>query len=101
MKKARAAEWAERVREWRESGQSAAEFAQGRDYSEKSLRWWTGEFKRRAHPTPTVKMARVVRRGAVGEVGMTIAVGAASIGVRRGFDPELLRQVVQALTSAR
>src|ERR1035437_10150519 len=101
MKKASASEWAERVRAWHESGQSSAEFAQSQDYSEKALRWWSGEFKRRSRPKPTVKMARVVRREELGQVEVTVAVAGASIGVRRGFDAELLRQVVQALTGAR
>src|SRR5271165_242533 len=101
MKKASAAVWEERVRAWRESGQPCAEFARSHDYSEKALRWWSSEFRRRSRPEPTVKMARVVRRAESFHGEMTVAVAGASIGVRRGFDAELLRQVVQALTGAR
>jgi len=100
MKKASAAVWTERVRAWHESGQPFAEFAQSHDYSEKALRWWSAEFKRRARREPTVRMARVVQREP-DEVELTIAVAGTSIAVRRGFDGELLRQVVQALTGAR
>ena len=61
--------------------------------SEKALRWWSGEFKRRSRPKPTVKMARVVRRGESGQAEMTIAVAGASIGVRKVSDcPELWRR---------
>ena len=59
--KATAAEWAERVRAWRESGQSAPEFAEGKGYSETLLRWWGSELARRERPKPRVGLARVVR----------------------------------------
>lgn len=95
--KASAAEWAERVRAWRESGQGAAEFAAGKDFTDRTLRWWASEFARRERPS--VKMARVVRVAETTDV--TIVVGDARIGVRRGFDPELLREVVIALAGAR
>ena len=44
--RASATEWAERVRAWRESGETAAEFAAGKDFTERTLTWWAGELAR-------------------------------------------------------
>jgi hypothetical protein len=95
-----AAVWAERVHAWRESGQHAAEFAAGKDFTERTLKWWAGELARRARPKPGVKMARVVAVAKEAEA-LAIAAGGATIVLRRGFDAELLRQVVVALAGPR
>ena len=106
----RAAEWSERVRAWRESGQSAEEFAKaGAGYRPTTLRWWASELARRSSPSktrrrrsrPTVTMARVVRRAKQVEGAIAIRVGSAVIAVHRGFDAQLLRDVVSALGSGR
>ena len=94
-----AAEWTERVRVWGESGRTAEEFARGKGFSGRLLRWWAWEFKRRSRRTPTVKMARVVAKPPEGR--MTLVVSGASIVVERGFDAELLRNIVLALTETR
>ena len=93
--KSSAAEWTERVAAWRASGQSASEFAAGKEYTEKLLRWWSSELSRREEKRPRVRMARVVR--ASQKEALVIAVGAARIEVRAGFDRALLRDVVAAL----
>ena len=108
-----AAKWAERVRGWRESGASAASFAAGQGFAASTLRWWDSKLTRAAKPR--VAMARVVR-GAVGEPAeraatgtvsgpsettLTIEVDGVRIAVRRGFDAELLRQLVHAIGGAR
>ena len=108
----RAPEWAERVRAWRESGLSAEEFATAGGYRPKTLQWWASELARRASKAaperrrrrslkprsmPKVAIARVVRRGATAEESLTVRVANAVIAVRRGFDAQLLRDVVFAL----
>ena len=98
--RATAAEWAERVRAWRESGREAAAFAEGKGYSAKLLRWWGSELARRARREPGVKLARVVRVAAP-STSLTVAVGAARIEVRAGFDRGLLRDVLDALGGVR
>ena len=105
----RAAEWAERVRAWREGGLSAEEFAKVGGYRSKTLQWWASELARRSSPTrlrtrrskPKVAMARVVRRTEHADEALAIRVGGAVIAVRRGFDPQLLRDVMSALGSVR
>lgn len=106
----RAAEWSERVSAWRASGQSAEEFAKaGGGYRAATLRWWASELARRSSPgktrerrsRPTLTMARVVRPGTQVEDAIAIRVGSAVIAVHRGFDPQLLRDVMSALGSER
>lgn len=115
-----AGRWAEYVAQWETSGGSARAFAQGHGIAEASLRWWKSELARRSRneparrspgPTPRgesrVTMARVVRDGEQAPVEqppaeqvpteVTVAVGTARIVVQRGFDAELLREVVDAL----
>jgi hypothetical protein len=98
--RATAAEWAKRVGAWRESGQDTAAFVAGRGYSAKLLRWWGSELARRERRKPGVKLARIVRV-APSSTSLTVAVGAARIEVRAGFDRELLRDVLDALGGGR
>jgi hypothetical protein len=100
MVKATAAEWTERVRAWNESGREAEAFAEGKGYSAKLLRWWGSELTRRERRRARVPLARVVRV-APPSVPLTVAVGAAHIEVRDGFDRALLRDVVDALGGRR
>src|ERR1035438_3775916 len=97
--KATAAEWTERVRAWRESGQSAPEFAEGKGYSEKLLRWWGSELARRERQKPRVQFARVVRAPPA-SVPLTVAIGAARIEVSAGFDRAPLRDMTDELCRA-
>lgn len=72
---AKKADWVKRVAAWRASSQSARDFCSGRDYSVKSLMWWSWHLRRtvesapmRHEPVqtrrPEVALARVVRRSA-------------------------------------
>jgi hypothetical protein len=102
------AKWSERVREWKASGQTAKEFAAGRDFKASTLVYWasclrtgaggTGRPKKRER---SVRMARVVRVADASDGGIVVAVGAARVSVRAGFDPVLLRKVVMALGDGR
>ena len=111
--------WAELVRAWRASGQTARAFAMSRGISDSSLRWWEKQLAKRAAvsappPSPAARparpttrsplLARVVRPGDAvpdEDTGIALVVGEITIAVRRGFDPTLLREVVQALAEAR
>jgi hypothetical protein len=70
----------------------------GKSYSDKLLQWWGSELARRK--PAAVKLARVVRVPAP-SAPLTVAVGAARIEIRGGFDAALLRDVVDALGGAR
>ena len=110
------AQWVARVGAWHASGMSARTFSEGKGFAASTLRWWEGRLKRASKVPPSLpaSMARVLRSppsallsGATqvgaGAVPATLALelDGVQIAVRRGFDAELLRQVVQALGGAR
>jgi hypothetical protein len=100
--------WSERVREWKASGQTAKAFAEGRDFKASTLVYWASCLRRgrvgAAAPKkrqPRVRMARVVRSQSRVDDSIMVAVGAARVAVRAGFDEALLRRVVKALGDER
>lgn len=100
--------WAERVADWKASGQTASAFCKGKDFSASGLRYWISRLgKGRSEPgaaKPEVRLARVVRgarSGGAAETPILIEAGGARLGVRRGFDPETLRAVLEVLGVAR
>ena len=106
------AKWSERVREWRASGKTAEEFASGFEFEASTLRYWASRLKAQVptseSPPAIVRVRRTPRRAAsvVGEgdtadSSVEVVIGGARVVVRRGFDAELLREVVAALGSAR
>jgi hypothetical protein len=121
------AKWSERVRAWRESGRTAEQFADGQGFEASTLRYWASRLRAmqggrapaagRPGDTPRVRLVRVRRRGrptsgaretsgvrlqedASSDAALVIALGAARIEVRRGFDARLLSDVVEALGGA-
>ena len=113
------AKWSERIRQWKESGRKAAEFTAGQPYKATTLVWWATELRRRARvgeqpskpqrATRKIRMARVVpvsRAGATapapgGSARLVVEVSGARISLERGFDAELLGEVVRALGGTR
>lgn len=102
--------WSERVRDWRASGKTAEEFAAAFDFEASTLRYWASRLKTGTEKAPV--LAQVIRRqrrtpssspGAVAERSpeVEVVIGTARIVVRRGFDVELLQQVVAALGGRR
>jgi hypothetical protein len=96
--------WSERVREWKGSGKTAKQFVEGRDFKASTLVYWasclrrgSGTVARRGKREPRIRMARVVAVPPRADDAIVIAVGAARVAVRAGFDRALLRQVVEAL----
>jgi hypothetical protein len=99
--------WSERVGEWKASGRTAKEFAEGREFKASTLVYWASCLRKgtgsgaRAKGEPGVRMVRVVPTSARAEDAIVIAVGASRIAVRAGFDPAILREVVRALGDGR
>jgi hypothetical protein len=98
--------WSERVGEWKASGQTAAVFADGRGFKPSTLVYWASCLRRgrvgaadalKRKGQRRVRMARVVRSVSRSDESIVVAVGAARVAVRAGFDEALLRQVVRAL----
>lgn len=98
MKATTRQKWAERVRAWRASGQEAGAFAAGKGFEASTLRWWASRLGRE---TP-VRLVPVVLRPSVEARGdIVLEVGVARVRVTKGFDGDLLAQVVRALGGAR
>lgn len=100
--------WSERVREWKASGRTAREYAEGRDFKASTLVYWAsclrtgiGGAPRAKKRDPHVRIVRVVPSSVRSEDAIVVAIGAARVAVRTGFDPALLRQVVNALGDGR
>ncbi len=95
--------WVERVAAWRESGKTASVFAEGKDFEAATLRVWASRLKTQPSVRPRLPMARVVRRASDDSpsAALELAIGDARVVLRRGFDAELLREVVAALGAAR
>jgi len=112
-----AGRWAELVDAWEASGQTASSFAAEQGISEASLRWWKTELSRRARKqgarrspgpgrrTARVAVARVVREGEAPPAAterpkgsIEVVLDGARIVLAPGFDAQLLREVVRALS---
>jgi hypothetical protein len=109
------AEWAERVEQWRRSGQTSEAFCAGKDFTPGGLRKAASLMERAGgapNRTTTVRVAKVtrVRRrqstavaptaqpGATGgDAEVTVELGGACVAVRRGCDSSTLRTVLEAL----
>jgi hypothetical protein len=111
------AKWLDRVRQWKESGQTAEEFAVGQPFKASTLKWRAAELRRAAEGggrygkghavSKSVRLARVVpvpraRINAPAQSnGVVVEVSGARISLSRGFDAELLTEVVRALGAVR
>jgi hypothetical protein len=87
--------WRERVRQWRESGKTMREFAQGKEFAPATLRYWSSRLERGQAP----QFVRVVPKvtAPTPAAGLVVEVGSARVRVASDFDPALLAQVVRTL----
>lgn len=97
--------WSLRVQEWRASGKTAEEYAEGQGFEPSTLRYWSSKLRSgKGAPVtdrvPRVRMARVAPAVSPSEDTLVVVVGSARVAVRAGFDVALLRAVVAALGGA-
>lgn len=108
--------WVARIKEWRASGQSVQEYAEGKGFEGSTLRWRAGQLRRnqlRAREgapggAPSVTLRQLVRtptaqtttRQAGGNetTRVVVQVGRAAFAVTPGFDAELVRSLVRCLS---
>lgn len=83
------------VAAWRGSGQTAYGYARAHGLSQGSLKRWAEHAERAS--APSFAKVEVVPKPAVG-TALVVRVGRTELVVGSGFDAELLRRVVQALT---
>ena len=93
--------WAARLAAWRGSGQSAARFCADKDYSEGTLRYWASKLRDVSPGRPEVRIAKVVPASMAteAETPIVLEVGGVRVALRRGFDRDVLRHVLDALGS--
>jgi hypothetical protein len=97
------AKWRGRVREWKASGRTLAEFTKGREFTAATLRWWAYKLgaeakKSSAGPTSTPPITLLpVRRTTAPSGGIVLELGAVRLRVEHGFDARLLREVLATL----
>src|SRR5262249_9609977 len=95
-------EWTKRVEAWRNSGLSAAQFCNGKDFSASGLRYWMSRLRKEQRQNGVKDDARVARvaralANADPDTSIVIEVGQARVGIRRGFDRETLRGLLELL----
>jgi len=83
------------VAAWRSSGQTAYAYSRAHGLSQASLQRWAEHAERAS--VPAFAKVEVVPKPAPGTT-LVVRVGRAELVVGAGFDAELLRRVVQALT---
>lgn len=113
--------WAARLAAWRESGQSAADFAANRGFAASTLKWWSHQLPVRpprvekpaleakmAAAPPSIELVRVARapKDAAPSVeklfgSHMVELETLRIRVEPGFDESALRAIVAALRGAR
>lgn len=109
------AKWSERVKAWRESGESAHVFSADKGYAAASLKWWASRLRHPKSALPSTRslahraaperiaMVRVIRRAepralsSAVVASLAVEVSGVRIVVGAGFNPVLLREVVTAL----
>ena len=112
MKDTTRATWAARIEEWRRSGKTATEFAEGQPFSGGTLTWRASQLKREggvrskrrassvrsSRARSKVVLAEVVRRSLPAQsAALMVEVGGARVSVSAGCDSALLREVLRAL----
>lgn len=91
--------WRERVQEWRASGQTAAQFVEGRGFAAATLKWWSSRLGQSDNPAFVQLVAKPAAPAPPPE--LVVEVGDARVRVSAGFDPALLADVVRALGATR
>jgi hypothetical protein len=98
-------EWTTRVAAWRESGQSAAAFCAGKEYSASTLYYRASQLKGRVGRVQdaTVPIARVVRKAAVSlpsVAPIVVHIGSTRLEISAGADRTMLSELLHALADS-
>lgn len=94
--------WQRRVADYRTSGQSGAAWCAANQVTESQLWYWVGKFRaeERANEAPTDWVTvRVANPSGMEAQSLPVRIGQATIEVKTGYDPALLRDVVRTLAT--
>jgi len=91
--------WSERIQAYQASGQTMKAWCAEQNLTVHQLKYWLYKAQRKgpAASTTTFRPVTVLRPSTVPD-SLHIQIGVARIEVRSGFEPELLRDVVVALS---
>lgn len=99
-------EWMERISDYRSSGLTMAAWCEANNFTKEQLKYWLRKSKE-ISSSPTlnsnspqfvpVTIAETADNESASSSHLVVRIGQASIEVRSGFNPQLLREVVQAL----
>jgi len=97
-------QWEERIRVFRASGQGATAWCAAHNIRIATFHYWLRRFPLLPPSVPAPASVRfleldVMSIPAARDLSLTLRVGAVTIDVPPGFDPALLRQVVEILTT--
>jgi transposase-like protein len=94
--------WRGRIAAFRASGQTGAQWCAAHQLKEHQLWYWVGRFRDTASERssgPEFLPVQVEGSNPPEVPPLLVRVGAAAIEVRPGYDPQLLRHLVQTLTA--
>lgn len=91
--------WTERIRAYQASGQTMKAWSAEHNVTLHQLKYWLYKAQRQeqATPTTTFRPVTIASPPSSGADSLHIQVGVARIHIQPGFEPRLLREVVQAL----
>ena len=98
------ARWTELIREWREGGLSAKEFAAAKQLTEKTLVWWASRLKREARSAavPALEFVEVTPRPIASAERFEVHLGNGRwIVVAPSFDSAALTRLMSVVGATR
>jgi len=90
--------WAARVKEFKESGQSAPAWCAANNIKLHQLRYWLRKEKQTSTVT-TLSWLPLNLSNTCPETSLLVRVGQVAVEVKPGFDPKLLADVVKVLSA--
>jgi hypothetical protein len=100
VKEQRRHEWIARIADYRASGLTLSAWCTANHFTKEKLKYWlrkTKEDSSSATLTPPTRWVPLTVADQFSTSSLVVRVGPASIEIRAGFDPRLLREIVQAL----
>jgi hypothetical protein len=103
-KEQRRIEWSARVSDYKASGLTMSTWCMTNQVTKGQLKYWLRKLKEMASPAKQAPSTHFVPLAIIDHIDapittsiLIVRVGQANMELRRGFDPQLLREVVQAL----
>jgi hypothetical protein len=88
--------WRERIKSFQASGLSRKEWCQKHDFPENQLGYWLRKLQAK-EIEPGSNLWVAVEANCLSETGISIQIGDVVLAVKRGFDHQVLADVVRAL----